>query len=560
MKVKTTDQEIKAGILFRDPLLFAMLFWKGDLTVPEERDDLEEYLRGNQTLSLEQKLMYCDQSKKVLFCTGRKVCKSLVLEALIIQKSLLNESTDDDTGNDEALVFAPAEGHLKPVVERVYARIERTPVFKAMVTRALRGNKPQLSWTTGLTVWFRVEGTSGTDTNMAGIRAKWVLGDECAFGDFSNHNSRVQTALPNAKWIYAGVPNGVRSSPFYELDRTNLGLGWSRHKYPTFVNPLYWSEKAEADLLKAYGTKNTSGYITQVMGQWGEAMVSSFPPSMIATHNDMAFRMDITATRAKQILEMPNMRDGINIPSVNCKAFAIGNDYGFSPDPSVTMFAIQKDDEDVKNKLWRIYARLIMRSIPLPQQVKILSFMINNLFGDAMFTGFATDKNEMVQIFQENHPMQKDRVTWGFPAHHVISMDAMGNPLANEEGKVIKKGCKQHWTEILKDAMSFYIADVPANPFYLLLAPDTTVINELVGTTENKGSGGYTTYMGPNDPTGSKRRLDHNTDALRELVAAILFGTDKDTKTDTETALLKAMGWAAGGNENWSPPWNQTSL
>ncbi len=561
MQKRSTDEEIDAGIVFQDPLLFALMFWKGDLTTPESREDLPKEIRGKQVLSREQKLMYCDQSRQIIFCTGRKIAKSLKIEALIIQKSICHvQNMEDDAGNEEALVFAPSEGHLMPMVARVYSRIERTPIFSAMKGRAIRGNKPQIDWHTGLTVYFRVEGMTGTDTNMAGIRAKWVLGDEMAFGDWQNHNSRVQTALPNADWLYAGVPNGVRNSPFYEIDQTNLGRPWSRHKYNTFVNPLYWSDIAQETLLEAYGSKNTTGYITQVEGQWGEEMVSSFPPSSIAIHNNMHFTFDITSTQAKRIVGLPNMRDGISIPNVVCEAFAIGCDYGFSPDPTVAIIAIQQTKEDVRDKVWRQYARITMRAVPMPTQAKILMFIMNNVMLGGRFIGFASDRQELIQTMHEMRPALQQRIVWAHPGHHVIPKDRSGNPLVHEEGpdkgKIVKRGCKQFWTETLKDAMSFYLSELPPNPFYYMVAQDDTVINELVGTTETKGSGGYTTYKGPPDPGGAKRKLDHNTDAMRELMAAILYGVKLDTNTDTEMALLKAMGWAGVADEQeWSAPW-----
>lgn len=555
MRRKATDKEIAAGIVLQDPLLFAIMFWKGDLTTPVSRKDLPDNIRGHTFLSKEQKLMYCDESKRILYCTGRKVAKSLRLEALIIQRSILNRTKSKDA-TDEALVFAPAEGHLKPVVERVFARIERIPIFSKMVTRALRGNKPQIDWATGITIWFRVEGTSGTDTNMAGIRAKWVIGDECAFGDFQNHNSRLQTALPEASWIYAGVPNGVRTSPFYGLDQTSLGNTWSRHKYPTFINPLYWSDRAKSEILRSYGSENTPGYITQVMGEWGEAMVSSFPPSSIAMHNDHYFMMDITKTMAERISSAPNMRDMISIPSMNCDAFAIGNDYGFSPDPSVFTIAIQKL-EDAKQSVWRYYARITMRQVPMPLQSKIILFIINNLFPAASFVGFASDKMEFIQDLQERAGHMKERFTWAFPAHHIIPVEDNNQPRRDEHGNVVKIGCKQYWTEVLKAAMSHYLSRIPPSPFYYLLGQDDVVINELVGTTERQTPGGYTVYSGMPDPSGGRRTLDHNIDSHRELMAAILHGINSDAKSFTEQQLLVALGWAGVYNRelSWSPPW-----
>lgn len=559
MQVKLTDEELAAGIAMQDPLLFAGYFWRDDLTIPEEREDLGE-LAGSQVISKQQKLMYLDESDHILFCTGRKLAKSLCIESKIIQWAIMNKrTTEEGMGNDEALVFAPAEGHLGQIQDRVWSRINTISIFKKMVNSARRGNKPVLDWCTGLTVYFRIEGMSGTDTNMAGIRAKWVLGDELAFGDFINHNSRVQTALPGARWLYAGVPNGVRTSPFYALDQTSLGATWSRHKYPTWINPLYWSDKAYQGLLDSYPSKSDPGWITQVLGKWAEMMISSFPPSAIALHNDMYFTMDLNANQARRMVEKNEMRDSINIPNVICRRFAIGHDYGFSPDPAVSVIAIQRDDEDVAKNIWRYYARITFRNVPHPHQSEILIFIINNLFPMGEFHGFGTDDRRMVHDLHDRAPHLKNRIFWTYFGGDITETDEQGKPKLNEDGKVIKKGRKQHWTEILKDSMAFFNSNLPPSPHYFLLGHDDTVINELVSTTETRTGGGYTKYYGPPDPSGGRRILDHNTDALRCMTATIIEGEALNATSTTESQLLAALGWAGRGGEGWRPPWEHQS-
>lgn len=563
VQVRTTEAELAAGIVMQDPLMFAAFFWQDDLTIPKERTDLGE-LAGKQIISKEQKMMYLDESQRILFCTGRKLAKSLCIEAKIIQWSVMNKRAGDSImGHDEALVFAPSEGHLKPIQSRVWARISSVKIFKEMVLAASRGNKPELMWSTGIKVFFRVEGMSGTDTNMAGIRAKWVLGDEMAFGDQQNHASRLQTALPNARWLYAGVPNGVRTSPFYELDQTTLGSSWSRHKYTTYINPLYWSDQAKAELIRSYGTESNPGYITQVLGQWAEQMVSSFPPSMIATHTGLFYTQEIGPGAAKRMIESGRIGDFINVPTVRCERFVIGNDHGFAPDPSVYIIAIQQNDpakgiNDVLSKTWRYYARLTFRTVTMPEQSKIIIHFINNFFPGATFVGMGTDERKVVHDLHDRSPILRSRIFWTPPGGDQVETDDFGLPKLDDNGHIIKVGNKQFWTEKLKDAMAFYNSGLPPSPFYLLLGQDDQVINELVSTTETKRESGYTTYHGIK--LGGHRQLDNNTDALRYLVATIMLGTELDTSNTAELGLLRALGWigSSGGDEGkpWTPPWS----
>ena len=562
VQIKTTSAELAAGIVMQDPLLFAAFFWKDDLTIPEERTDLG-VLAGQQIISKEQKLMYLDESRRVLFCTGRKIAKSLCIESKIVQWSIMNKRAGggDMQGHDEALVLAPSEGHLKPIQSRVWSRISSVKIFKEMVISAARGNKPELLWSTGIKVFFRCEGMSGTDTNMAGIRAKWVLGDEMAFGDQTNHASRLQTALPNAKWLYAGVPNGVRTSPFYELDQTTLGSNWSRHKYPTTINPLYWTNDAQAELIKNYGSESNPGYITQVLGQWAEQMVSSFPPSMIATHKDVFYTMEIGPGAAKRMLDSGRIGDFLTIPSVRCERFAIGNDHGYSPDPSVFIFAIQKIEpdrgiNDLLTHTWRYFARITFRTVTMPEQDRIILHIINHCFPGAVFAGFGSDERKVIHDLHDRAPHLRDRIMWMPPGGDQVETDDFGLPKLDDGGHIIKVGNKQYWTEKLKDAMAYYNSGLEPYPFYLLLGQDDQVISELVSTTETKRESGYTTYHGVK--LGGHRQLDNNTDALRYLVGVILAGAELGNVNVAESALLKALGWVGNYSESsaWSPPWN----
>ncbi len=82
---------------------------------------------------------------------------------------------------------------------------------------------------------------------------------------------------------------------------------------------------------------------------------------------------------------------------------------------------------------------------------------------------------------------------------------------------------------------------------HVALPPDDDVYNELVSTTETKTQGGYVAYH------PAKRDDDHNTDAARAMVMAIVALLDED---DVEEEPDFGYGWVSiEGGATWTPPW-----
>ena len=97
-----TDDEVDASIVLLDTLLFPLLFWKDDLTIPNDRLDLPRSWAGTQLISKEQRLMFLDggdyailrdvipeitlwSPRKVALRTSRKIAKTVHFEALWVQ-------------------------------------------------------------------------------------------------------------------------------------------------------------------------------------------------------------------------------------------------------------------------------------------------------------------------------------------------------------------------------------------------------------------------------------------------------------------------------------------
>lgn len=502
-------------LIFLDPVWFRKFFWEGDL---------------GEGPSWEQLLMFCDESDRVLLCTGRKIAKTVMLEATVIQDGVTN--VPNKGGMDEAMFTTPGDAHMNPFLDRVYGRLEREAIFRMLlVKRPERGDNPKVQFRTGLTYYFRIEGMSGTDRNMAGLRAKYIRGDEQAFGNFVNHNSRLQTALPDAKWLYAGVPNGVRTSPFYALDQTHLGARWSRHKYPTYINPLYRNEAAHERLIRDYGGIETQGYQTQVLGHWGAEVQSSFPPEVLAVHPLPYHFRRITARNLGEIRDLDDARLGIVLAlgTMRCHQFAFGWDYGFSPDPSILMGAVRQSEADDD---WKVVLIVEMRRVPSPAQKLIVEYCVRHLF-QGQFVGLSSDNVEAIHDIQYLFGGMPERFIVADPGGAtsvpvMIRDETSGlwelreeddGDVAGAAQKLISVPNKELFTVRLRNWMVNARNSLAGRRLWL--PNHTDLLNELTGTTEAKGNR-YVTYLPPVDPNNPKRRIDH-----RCLVAGTKVYTDK---------------------------------
>lgn len=527
------------GLILKSQLLFRLHFFKDQL---------------GQEPSKEQKLMFCDKSRRVLYCTGRKIAKTVDLEADVIQTGLLHQN--EAGGVDEALFFTPNDVHMIPFIDRIFSRLDRNAILKGMVKDKRRGDNTIVEFAGGLRWYFRIEGTTGTDKNVVGLRAIRVVGDEQAFGSHTVYRSLLQTALPTAGWKLAGVPNGVRRSPFYDLDQTKLGIPWSRHKYPTFINPLYQHPEAKAQLIEDYGGVETHGYKTQVLGEWGEEMFSSFPAGSIAIDEHPYFSRELTAVGKDRMSDIALM---IGVPSFRCKRFAVGLDYGFSPDPSILTVAYGDDDD-----IWRLYFRLRMDRVPQPMQVEIIRYVIANVCkGD--FIGFSSDHLETIQLLQaedvDHAYLYLNSMPGGSTAFDVSKLREQEPDIyrllaeSQRKAELATIPNKQLYIERFRSWMINATTILSGRRFFL--GRDAVVEDELAGTTERKTQAGNTVYLGPGDPNDKSRHLDHNLDSLSYLGHAIYVGMTQQASIFSEEELLAEMGWAGEvtGEEVWQKPW-----
>lgn len=525
------------GLLFYDQILFSQFFWDKDLSLP---------------MSVPQKVMYGDVSERRLNCTGRKTGKTVLIEGTIIRLGCIHEG--DPVSPDEAMFFAPGQTHMAPVRDRVVSKLVGHSIFKHFLAK-FNKNEGVLEFSTGLKWIVAIEGTSGQENNMVGFRTIYMLGDELAFGNHACERGRKQTALPGCKWMYCGVPNGVRDTPFYELDQTHLGNSWSRHKLNSFDNPgtiaYYGGVEATMDAIATeYGGVNTQGFVTQALGLWGEEAYSAFPPEAVAQRLGLPYTyLEFRGSYIKNLIDSNLLASQIRLPRVNAQRYVIGLDYGYAQDPAVIMIFYELERGD-----WQQLARIKLWRVPTPHQAKIID-VINRELLERRVAVICTDRPDVMASLTNtdektslgNLDNYADKCILSDPTGTAILKDEMGKEM-QKDGKPIKMRRKEWMTEILRKAMAYANAKLP-NPYYIhLCSEDAETLEELVGTVQRGTAAGYMLY----DP--AKKGEDHNTDALRDVACAIDFVTNREDSAEWEDDL-EGLGWAQVEGVRWQPPW-----
>lgn len=514
MKAKrvVTENQILFAAMLQDQTLFMRHFWRADLTLPP---------------STRQKTFWNDESPRKLLCTGRKTAKTLYAEAVQVRYGIDHSAAAGAI--EECMVTTPGDHQIAPIWDRVINRIDNNPLFR-LFCRAHPKNEGKIEFWTGVIWYYRIDGSSGTDANMIGLRCKYIIGDEQALAVRVCHNSRKQSALPDCKWFYGGVPNGVRHTIFWELDQTRIGGDWSRYKFSTYVNPLYWKAKAFQTLKDDYG-EGSQDYTTQVMGGWGEEVFSSFPPGSIAIDERLPYALTkLNNTDLPPDIYPLNrsiLYNRLRIPRLNAAQYVIGMDYGFLQDPTEIVVAYR---EDVGGTTWKTCARIELTGCDPKAQARFLNIlaeglnygMIGSVCLDQASGGLAVAMDLLNDSIMGQWWTQRliDYNAGGTIEVDVITPETKA--ALENEGVVVpmqkkKVRRKQYAMQTLQLALINAKHGLEGN-LKLWLASDAELVQELIDTREKKTEGGYTVYV-PRMDSGN-RPIDHITDALRTLVLA----------------------------------------
>ena len=506
--------------------------------------------------------MFCDYSEKILFCNGRKTAKTVWLESEVIRTGIYKEG--------EGMFFTPSDSHISPVRNRVMNSCNKHPLFRLMHTSFNRQDGIQV-WGRGRWTWhWRIEGNSGTDKNMAGLRGYKIMGDELAFGSRVCHNSRLLVAVPGCQFVYAGVPNAWRNGILYALDQTKLGREWSRHKVPAFCNPMFRGKAKRRQLIEDYGGESTQEYQTQVLGNWGDEVLRSFPPGAIAEKPTLPFWEHSYGQKyIGQAIRNPSAGNSIEaivsrIPRVDAEKYAIGIDYGYSPDPTEILVWYE-----AANGIWNELAHIQLVAVIAPHQARIVHEI--NKFLDYRVASIGVEfvggglglyqeltRKDLIDSFGKQFPYE-DVVIDANPGGTIevpVKIEEIINKQKTEIGVTnyfmeetpTMTLRRKHWmVEEFRNAMIRANMDLPGLKMWL--AGDESLVESIMNTSEERTAAGYVRYGRLEKNIG-----DHCFTAGIISAAAVLEAEKKDATDMSEERLLAALGWA-GSEKGWRSPW-----
>ena len=513
-------------------------------------------------LSFDQMIMFCDQSEKILFCNGRKTAKTVWLESEVIRTGISQKG--------EGMFFTPSDSHIAPVRNRVMNACHKNALFRLMHTSFNRADGIQV-WGRGRWTWhWRIEGNSGTDKNMAGLRGYKIMGDELAFGSRVCHNSRLLVAVPGCQFVYAGVPNAWRNGILYALDQTKLGSDWSRHKVPTYANPMFRDPKKKRQLIEDYGGESTQEYQTQVLGNWGDEVLRSFPPGAIAEKPTLPFwERSYGQKYIGQAIRSPSAGNSIeaivsHLPRVDAEKYAIGIDYGYSPDPTEILVWYE-----VQRGVWNELAHIQLVAVISPHQARIVHEINKRLeyktaciaiefVGGGLGLFQELTRTDLIDSFGKAFPY-KDIVIDANPGGTIeipVKIESLVQKTKEEIGVTnyfVEDAPtitlrRKHWmVEEFRSAMIRANMNLPGLKMWL--AGDESLIESIVNTSEERTDAGYVKYG-----RLEKDIKDHCFTAGIISAAAIIEADKKDVEDVSEELLINALGWA-GSNSNWRAPW-----
>lgn len=555
------------GLILCDQILFSLFYQKKDLSLG---------------MSVEQKLTFGDESKRVLVCTSRSVAKTVGIIGRVV-RDIVTFNPNPVLRDDEILVTTPTEGQMTQLADRVFAKVTENILFRSLIkTLNRRGDAPKIVTVNGLTVHFRIEG-GVDDRNMTGPHPHKIYSDESAFSNELCHRSRAGGAKPHCKWFYAGVPNGVRDTPFYRLDQTHEGDGWSRHKYSMITaNPMYSRSPAYAkEMEDLFGGKFSPDYHTQVEGNWGSEAMATFTSGNISFNKTVGqpdgYKYYIARASSHDVekaLNANKLYELLRIPSISPLRCVIGWDYGQSPDPSTFIIATQEAD----GAPWKTYARIALYGVVPPKQLEVMDYIfdvicnrrclmisVDNriIYHDLLDDDRRARYEGRVKLTQFNATVEIDMMTG-----RMVTDANRDDPAVLEhrkQGKIVKDWRKYMLTEMFKRMMLNMIYDNTSET-RLELGYDAELESELLGTIERRTES-HVVYDVPRSKSNKNNpKPDQACDAMRAVTDCILTVEAEmpQAKAVDTSELIAAMGWSKigspvgnrnDGNARWRQPW-----
>jgi len=238
-----------------------------------------------------------------------------------------------------SLIAAPLQTHLNEIIDAIVEQVENNPDLKAITQKGWHRKAPhhRMEFTTGAIIDFRPAGVDGNA--FRGVHANaFVVFDEATkvknkliWSEFWRARKPAATSR-----IYS-VPDGDRSCDFFTqcqfaipydefIKRYPNGYYTGKHEPPvvkfhwakTMMPAPFWSESRRRKFIDMYNGEDSSGYVRNVLGLWGDPASSVFPwstfgPCMIDIPEYRRLKVMVdshSGTVALELMRFEAMQDG----------------------------------------------------------------------------------------------------------------------------------------------------------------------------------------------------------------------------------------------------------
>jgi len=384
---------------------------------------------------------------RVAHLDGRAVGKTVDLSTLLLWYAFTHPGK-------QALVGAPFQGHLDAIIEEVEFQLESVDLLRDSLALNARGQakikrKPyfEIMFDNGAVMHFRPAGDRGSA--FRSLHVDFLLVDEAAW-------------LPEAAWkalrqcLNAGgifrvysTPNGLRDTTYYRITEDKA---WKIFRWPSWIAPD-WSPEREADLLRFYGGRDSSGWQHEVAGEHGRPSYGAFNAVQVIralTQIPEYQRLTINGEALDGLDNESKIRERVeqvlNLPGGRGR-YWLGGDLGYTSDPC-ELLLFEEDEEGRLTLVLRIH----VEHVPYPAVTEIIA-LIDRCYSPQ---GIGVDRGgNGMSVVQELTGLDKYRDL--HLIDRLVGYEFGGSIAVGEdrEGHLINKRVKEHMTALINEALNF---------------------------------------------------------------------------------------------------------
>lgn len=288
----------------------------------------------------------------------------------------------------EALILAPSQNHLQPIVDKLEQEVKSTRLLREMLPKGRSDgikHAPnfQMMFSNGTRILGRIPGLKGKNTK--GIHSIVIETDESQ--EFEEDTwieilESLERTQPEAVWRAHGVSRGSRDKFYKYTMGEDPDLPWFVHRYPAMYRPTWCDDERREKIALYGGSQDNVDYKRNIFGDHGDVGNRLFVLSRLNNcirvqetpwaieYNDQVYYQckinDEHLRSSKQPIE-----HFIDPPSNHFNdeyiAYYAGVDFGFTNDPSeLLVFGEVKVDRNTS--FLRLLSRIHMMRISAADQ------------------------------------------------------------------------------------------------------------------------------------------------------------------------------------------------